>query len=128
MLSPFLISPPETPSPCFYEAVPSPPTPSHLPTLTFPYIGASSLSRTKGFSSHGCPTRFCKFLSLQRSAGQGDSLWVLGAFQEDLSSALSSTHVGLFIDMAPGGADTSQIQALVYIPNPQPPPHAYNYK
>jgi len=33
-----------------------PPTPSYLPTLAFPYIGAMSLHRTKGFSSHCCQT------------------------------------------------------------------------
>jgi hypothetical protein len=33
------------------------PTYSRLPVLAFPYTGASSLHRTKGLSSHWCPTR-----------------------------------------------------------------------
>jgi len=33
------------------------PTHSHLPALTFPNTGASSLDRTKDLSSHWCPTR-----------------------------------------------------------------------
>jgi len=36
---------------------PQSPTHSCLPTLAFPYTGASSLGRTKGFSSHWCPTK-----------------------------------------------------------------------
>jgi len=34
-----------------------PPNPSHLPALTFPSTRRLSFSRTKGFSSHWCPTR-----------------------------------------------------------------------
>jgi hypothetical protein len=51
MLSPFLVTPQKTPYPLF-------PSPAHQPThscflaLEFPYTGASSLYRTKGFSSH----------------------------------------------------------------------------
>ena len=55
MLSPFLVSPQQTPilspSPCFYEGAPTP-TYSHLTSLAFPYTGALSLHRTKGFHSH----------------------------------------------------------------------------
>jgi len=44
------------PNSCFSEGAPLPIThqlsPSYLPTLTFPYPGASSLDRTKGISSH----------------------------------------------------------------------------
>jgi hypothetical protein len=56
MLSPFLVSPLKTPYPL-------PPPLAHQPThscslvLAFPYTGESSLLRTKGFSSHLCPTR-----------------------------------------------------------------------
>jgi hypothetical protein len=42
--------------PWFYDAAP-PPTHSCLPTLTFPYPGASSFHRTKGLFSHCCPIR-----------------------------------------------------------------------
>ena len=62
MLSHFLVLPlPENLIPflssCLCEDVPHPPTHSLLPTLYFPYTGASSLHRTKGLSSHLCPTR-----------------------------------------------------------------------
>jgi len=52
---------PPTPSPSpssirvFFHPNHSPFLP--LPSLTFPFTGGSSLGRTKGFSSHGCPTR-----------------------------------------------------------------------
>ena len=55
MLSPFMVFCREAPipsaSPCFYEGDP-PPTHSYLTALAFPYTGALSLHRTKGFSSH----------------------------------------------------------------------------
>ena len=53
MLSFFLIT--HSPTLCFYEGVPPPTNPlthSRLPALAFPYTEASSLHRTKGFSSH----------------------------------------------------------------------------
>jgi hypothetical protein len=61
MLSPFLISPPETlypipPYPAPMRVFPCPPTYSCLPTFTFPYTGASSLHKTKGLSSNWCLT------------------------------------------------------------------------
>jgi hypothetical protein len=43
--------------PCFYEGVPTPPTHSYLPALSFPYNGALIIHRNKGLSSHWCPTR-----------------------------------------------------------------------
>jgi hypothetical protein len=62
MLSPFQVSTPETLYP-----IPSPPasrrvrfylpTNPCLPTLAFPYTGASNPHRTKGCSIHWCPTR-----------------------------------------------------------------------
>jgi hypothetical protein len=58
---PFPISPlealyPIPPPPASMRVLPYPPTHSFLPTLAFPYIGASSLHRTNGLSSHwqGC--------------------------------------------------------------------------
>jgi hypothetical protein len=49
--------PPSHPhSSCFYEGVP-PLTDSLLPTLSFPYTGASSIHGTKGLFSHWCLTR-----------------------------------------------------------------------
>ena len=44
------------PSPCFYEGVSPLFHPLPLPSLAFPYTGASSFQRTKGLSSPGCPT------------------------------------------------------------------------
>lgn len=44
---------------CFYEGTRPPTTSSCLPTpasYAFPYTGALSLHRTKGLSSHWCPT------------------------------------------------------------------------
>ena len=57
MLSPFLVSPLETPYPIHplpvsMRVFPHPPNHSHLPVLAFPYIRASSLHKTKGLSSH----------------------------------------------------------------------------
>ena len=57
MLSSFPVSPPETPypiplPPASKRLLPQPPTHSCLPTLAFPYTGASSLHGTKGLSSH----------------------------------------------------------------------------
>ena len=46
----------QTPSSCFYKDV-HPPIHFHLPDLAFPYSGTSTLPRTKGLSSHWCPTR-----------------------------------------------------------------------
>ena len=43
---------PYSPPPASMRVFPHPPTHSHLPTLASPYIGASSLHRTKGLSSH----------------------------------------------------------------------------
>ena len=61
LLSPFPVSPPETsypfPPPASMKACPHPLTHSCLPTLAFPYTGASSLHRTKGLFSHWFPTR-----------------------------------------------------------------------
>ena len=55
MLSPFPVSPLQTPipfpSPCFYEGA-HPLTHFHLTALAFPYTGTSSLQRTKGLPSH----------------------------------------------------------------------------
>jgi hypothetical protein len=56
-LSWFPLQNPLIPSPtaCFHEGVPPSTNPrihSHLPTLEFPYTGASSLYRTKSLSSH----------------------------------------------------------------------------
>ena len=56
MLSPFLVFPLETPYPIpppsdSMRLLPYPSTYSCLPALAFPYTGASSLHRTKGFSS-----------------------------------------------------------------------------
>ena len=57
MLSPFPVSPLETP----YHILPhlasmrvphNPPTYSHLPASAFSYTGASNLPRTMGLSSH----------------------------------------------------------------------------
>jgi len=60
MLSPFPVSPPQPPHPfplpCFYEDAPLS-IHSHLPALTFPYTGASSLHRTKGLPSHLMPDK-----------------------------------------------------------------------
>ena len=57
MLTPFLVSPPETlypmpPPPAFMSVLPNPPTHSHLPALTFPYTGALNLHTTKGLLYH----------------------------------------------------------------------------
>jgi hypothetical protein len=41
-----------TPSPAFMRVIPHPSTHTCLPALEFPYIGALSLQRTKGLSSH----------------------------------------------------------------------------
>jgi hypothetical protein len=62
MLSPFPVSPPESPYPipCLPATMgvfPHPPIHPHLPALAFPYTGASSLHRTKGLFSHWCLTR-----------------------------------------------------------------------
>jgi hypothetical protein len=62
MLSPFQISPPETPypipiSPASIRVCLHPSTHSCLPDLAFPYTGASNPLRPKGHSSHWCPTR-----------------------------------------------------------------------
>jgi hypothetical protein len=62
MLSPFPVPPTEnplslSPSPCFYDGIPCPPTHFFLPILKFLYTGASSLQRNKDLSSHGCLTR-----------------------------------------------------------------------
>jgi hypothetical protein len=56
MLSPFQVSPQETPYPIppiptFMSVIPYPPTNAHLPTLAFPYTGVSGLHRTKVLSS-----------------------------------------------------------------------------
>ena len=40
------------PLPASVRVFPYPPTHSCLPALVFPYIGASSIHRTKGLSSH----------------------------------------------------------------------------
>ena len=56
MFSPFQVSPLEHPylisSPCHYEGVPHTLIHSCIPTLAFPYTGASNTLRPKGFSSH----------------------------------------------------------------------------
>jgi hypothetical protein len=64
MLSPFQVSPSETPIPSpsssVYEGAPLPIhllTHSRLPTLAFPYTGALNTLRPKGLSSHLCSTR-----------------------------------------------------------------------
>ena len=62
MLSPFPVSPPETPSPRPHSpapmrVLPYPQTHSSLTALASPYTGASSLHKTKEHSSHWCPTR-----------------------------------------------------------------------
>ena len=61
MLSSFPFSPPEIPYPILYfpasmKVLPQPSTHSCLNILAFTYIGALSLHRTKGLSSHWCPT------------------------------------------------------------------------
>ena len=59
---PFPVIPSETlpypfpSSPCYDEGAHHTPTDSHLPPISSPYTGASSLYRTKGLSSHWCPT------------------------------------------------------------------------
>jgi len=57
------------------------PLPSHspfLPPTTFPYTGRSSLGRTKGFSSHWCPTRPSSLTYAAGAMGQSMySLWVV---------------------------------------------------
>jgi hypothetical protein len=62
MISPFLGSPHTpnpipSPSPASMRVFYHPPTHSCLPALKFPYTGALVLHRTKGPSSHWCPTR-----------------------------------------------------------------------
>ena len=62
MLSLFPVFPSATPlyhspPPACMRVLPHPPTHSCLHTLKFPYTGALSLHRTKGLSSHWCPTR-----------------------------------------------------------------------
>ena len=62
MLSPFPVSPPQTPYPILplpasMRVLPHPPNHSCLPALAFPYTAASRLHRTKGLSSHWCPTK-----------------------------------------------------------------------
>ena len=57
MLSPFPVSPLQTPypivaSPASMWVLPHPPTHSHLPALAFPYTAALSLHWTKGLFSH----------------------------------------------------------------------------
>ena len=57
MLSPFLVSPLQTPNsippyPASMRVLPHPPTHSCLTALAFLYTGASSLHRTKGLPSH----------------------------------------------------------------------------
>ena len=58
MLCPLLVSPLKIPYPLASMSVfPHLSTHSCFPALAFPYIGASNLYRTKGFSSNGCQTR-----------------------------------------------------------------------
>ena len=57
MLSPFPVSPQETPYPIlplpgFMRVLPHPPTYSHFTALSFPYTLASSLHSTRGLSSY----------------------------------------------------------------------------
>jgi hypothetical protein len=58
-LSQFPLWKPPIPSPLLlWGCSPThPPIYSHVPTLAFPYTGALSYHRTKGLSSHWCPTR-----------------------------------------------------------------------
>ena len=62
MVSSFPVSSSETPypglpPPVSMRVLPNPLIHSCLPAPALPYIGASSLHRTKGLSYHGCPTR-----------------------------------------------------------------------
>jgi hypothetical protein len=62
MLSPCPVSLLETPypilpTPASMRVLPHTATHSHLPNLTFPYSGASRLTKTKCLSSHWCKTR-----------------------------------------------------------------------
>jgi hypothetical protein len=62
MLSPFQVSPSETPNPipsssASMRVLPYPPTHSHLPALAFPYTGAWNPHSNKNRSFHWCPTR-----------------------------------------------------------------------
>ena len=57
MFSPFQVFPPETPYPSLpplasMRVLPHSPTHFRLPTLAFPYTGASNALRTKGHSSY----------------------------------------------------------------------------
>ena len=57
MLSPFLVSPPETPypippTPASMTVFSHPLTHSSFPILTFPYAGVASIHKAKGLSSH----------------------------------------------------------------------------
>jgi hypothetical protein len=56
--SPLQKPPSHLPSPYLWGCSPTyPPTHSLLPSLAFPYTGASNTLRPKGLSSHWCPTR-----------------------------------------------------------------------
>jgi hypothetical protein len=51
-------------------------THSCLPDLTFPFTGASDIHRTKGLSSHWCPTRLSSATYAARAMGPSQcTLW-----------------------------------------------------
>jgi hypothetical protein len=74
MLSPFPVSPREIP---FYEGAPPTHSPIHscLPTLAFPYTGASNFLSTKGLSSYSCLTRASP--ATYSAGAMGSSMYIL---------------------------------------------------
>jgi hypothetical protein len=80
MLSPFQVSPlespyPISPPPASMRVLPYPPTHSSLPTVALPYTGASNPLRPKGSSSHLCPTR--PFSATYAARAMGRFLWLV---------------------------------------------------
>jgi hypothetical protein len=82
VVSPFLVSPLKIPYPIppLPRVFPHLPTHSHFYGLMFPYTGASSLQRTKGLSSHRCPTRasFATYSPLDGGLVPGSSGGLVG--------------------------------------------------
>ena len=77
MLSPFLVPPLDTPysTPpplAFMRVLPYQHTCSFLTALAFSYTGAFSLHRTKGLSSHRCPSS-----ATYVARAMGPSMWTL---------------------------------------------------
>jgi hypothetical protein len=103
ILSSFLVFPSEAPvpSPLFlllWGCSPThPPTQSHLTALTFPYTGALSLHRVKGFSSYWCHIRSSSatyaagaMFTLVGGLVPGSSVGLVGCSSYGVANPLSS--------------------------------------